>query len=776
LTQDVQAPSTTTLTSNPNPSIFGSPVSFTVTVPAIGSVAATGTVNILEAGQATPINSVSLTAGTATFTISSLPVGTDVITASYQGDLYYGPSTSPAVSQIVNQATTATTVIAAPNPAIVGAPVTITATVHVTLGVSTPSGNVTFTDSLNGGAAVTLGSVALGGAGTASISPALLAGSHSIVATYAGDTNDTGSASAPYSLTVTQESITLSSSPNPSIYGNAVSFTVTVPAIGSVAATGTVNILQAGQVAPIKTVSLTAGTVTFTISSLPVGTDVITASYLGDSIYIPIVSSAVSQVVNPAQTSTSLAAVPSLGIAGAPVAITATVHVTLGASTPTGNVTFTDTFNGATVPLGASTPLSGGAATINPTLALGAHSIVATYAGDTNDAGSASSSLALIVVQATTTTTLTSSGSPSLVLAPVTFTAHVASIGGGTPAGNVTFLDSLNGGATVIMACSPQPVAPTAACTTSALVAGTHSITAIYGGDTNDVSSTTTISQVVGTIPTLTGLGVSTTGGANPQVILVATVVNDPTAIGSPTPTGTVIFSTVVGSALTQIGSSTLDSSGVATMVPSLANGSYNLEVSYGGDANHSPSTSNVVHISTTPAGFSLTVTPASVTIPATQSATVTVALTSTNSFADTIGLGCASLPAGVNCHFSAPNATLPANGSQNVSLTIDTNNPLGGGASAMNIHPGSRVVSLAGFFLPLSSLFGLFLWRFRRRYARLLTMALLLGAAALVATGCSGSFSQTAAAPGTYVIQVIGVGANSNISQYQNVTLIVTK
>ena len=54
--------------------------------------------------------------------------------------------------------------------------------------------------------------------------------------------------------------------------------------------------------------------------------------------------------------------------------------------------------------------------------------------------------------------------------------------------------------------------------------------------------------------------------------------------------------------------------------------------------------------------------------------------------------------------------------------------------------------------------------------------MALLLGTAALVATGCSGSFSQTAAAPGTYVIQVIGVGATSNISQYQNVTLIVTK
>jgi hypothetical protein len=155
------------------------------------------------------------------------------------------------------------------------------------------------------------------------------------------------------------------------------------------------------------------------------------------------------------------------------------------------------------------------------------------------------------------------------------------------------------------------------------------------------------------------------------------------------------------------------------------------------------------------------------------------VTLTSLNGFTDTIGLGCGSLPAGVNCSFSTPSTTLAANGTQNVTLTIDTNNPLGGGASAMNRCPGTknRAVSLAGFFLPLSVLFGCIFWRFRRRYAAAMTVALvlLLGVAAQLVTGCSG-FSQSSAAPGPHVYLVPGLGANSSITRYENVTLTITK
>jgi hypothetical protein len=94
-----------------------------------------------------------------------------------------------------------------------------------------------------------------------------------------------------------------------------------------------------------------------------------------------------------------------------------------------------------------------------------------------------------------------------------------------------------------------------------------------------------------------------------------------------------------------------------------------------------------------------------------------------------------------------------------------------------MNAHPGSGGVSLAGLLLPLGAFFGWVLWRFRRRHFGLLTtvLVLLLSGAAMLATGCSG-FTQSSAAPGTYVIQVVGVGANSDVSHYQNVTLNITK
>jgi hypothetical protein len=57
---------------------------------------------------------------------------------------------------------------------------------------------------------------------------------------------------------------------------------------------------------------------------------------------------------------------------------------------------------------------------------------------------------------------------------------------------------------------------------------------------------------------------------------------------------------------------------------------------------------------------------------------------------------------------------------------------------------------------------------------AAAMALLLILGAGAQFVTGCSG-FSQSTAKPGTYVIQVTGVGSQSNISHYQNVSLNIT-
>ncbi|MGD0681221.1 MAG: Ig-like domain repeat protein [Terracidiphilus sp.] len=782
------------LTSSLNPSDFGQSVTFTATVTTgTGTLSTSSTVTFFDGATQLGVVDVS-TSGVATFTISTLTVGLHPITATYSGDSQHFGSTgtlTPKPKQEVDEAT-ATVLQSSGSPSVLGASVTFTATVTTPAGGGVPlDGTVTFTSgAVNLCSNVTL-TFAAGTYSATCSTAALPQGSDTITAIYSGDAAKYilgSSATLPQDVQASSTP-TLVSNPNPSFYGNTVTFTITVPTVGSTSATGIIKIFDtigAGPAIQIGTVTLVAGNsgiITFPTSSLPVSTialpDKIMASYVGDSNYAPLTSNTVNQVVNKATTSTAVSSLPNTGIAGGAEAITATVTVIQGVSTPSGNVTFTadGTTNLGTIALnGVDT------ATVNPTLALGPHTITANYVGDADDATS-TGNLPLSVVQAVTTTTLTSSGSPSLVFAPVTFTAVVASIGGGVPTGSVIFTETPSGGTATPLTCTnPNAgtlVAGIATCTNSSLAPGTYSITATYTGDTNDVGSISSpFSQVVGQIPTLTGLGSATIGtGASQQLILVATVVNVTTYAGPlPIPTGTVTFylNSITG---TQLGSIPLDSTGVATLPPeNLTAGTNSIIAVYSGDTSHLPSTSILTTVNNTTA-FTLTVTPPSVSVATTQSVTVTVTLTSLNGFTDSIGLGCASLPAGVNCHFSTPTITLPANGTENVSLTIDTNNPLGGGSSAMNARPASRGVSLAGLFLPLGVFFGLVFRRFRRRNALAMTtgLVLLLGVAAMLVSSCGG-FSQSSATPGTYVIQVTGVGSSSDILRYQNENLTITQ
>ncbi len=64
------------------------------------------------------------------FSISTLAGGCHApVTASYGGDTSFNVSTSAAVSQVVNKATSTTALLAAPNPSTFGQSVTFTATV-----------------------------------------------------------------------------------------------------------------------------------------------------------------------------------------------------------------------------------------------------------------------------------------------------------------------------------------------------------------------------------------------------------------------------------------------------------------------------------------------------------------------------------------------------------------------------------------------------------------------------------------------------------------------
>jgi sugar lactone lactonase YvrE len=754
---------TVVVTSSLNPSPFGQSVTFTATVTTgAGTGALDGTITFSVDG--TPEGPFQVTAqgttATAQYTPSTLTVGVHNITATYTDTdgAHLDSPTSPVLVQTVIQGT-AVALVSSQNPSMLGQSVTFTAT--VTAGsVPISNGTVTFMDG-----STILQTVTLFANGTATYTTASLPnGLHVITAAYNGDPQlqIQPSASNPVNQQVVVPStVTLTSSLNPSTIGIAVTFTATVTSQSTQAPTGVVNFLNGAQ--QIGTVNLSAaGQAVLTIPSLPAGTDSITAVYAGDNFNSSGTSKAFAQVVKQAATATAVSATPNPAIAGGSTALTATITVTQGVSTPTGTVTFT---SGATN-LGTANVGVNGTAAVNVIFPPGSQSIVATYAGDNNDLGSASAPLPLTVQPATTASTLTSSANPAVVQSSVTFTVQVTS-NGGIPTGMVTFsADGTAIGTATLDATGKATVSD------ANLSVGSHSITASYGGDTNDGPSTGTLTQVVGTIPTATALGVSTTGGATPQVILVATVVGTT----GPTPTGTVTFQ----SGNVVIGSATLDSSGVAILTPNnnLPVGTDSIVAIYGGDTIHAGSQSPAVSVSNVPIGFTITVTPPSVTIPSSQSAVLNVALTSYSGFTDTIGLGCASLPAAVNCHFSTISEPLVANGTQTVQLTIDTNNPLGGGTSSASAQrPGAVKALFAGLSLPLSLFFGCLFWRLRKRHrAAFTTMAVVLFAfASMAITACNG-FTQISASPGTYLIQVIGTGNNSDIVHYQNVSITITK
>jgi len=213
VSQVVTAPiaTTTVLGSAPNPSVFGGTVVFTATVArSSGTGTPTGTVNFYQCataactGTPTLLGSGTLSSGKATFSTSSLPVGTTYIEAVYLGVTgSFSASTSNVVSQVVTAPIATTTVLTStPNPSGLGKPVTLTATVTKSSGSGTPSGTVSIylgtpsgTHSLLGTGTLTLGKATL-------VTSSLPAGTDSLYAVYAGDSNFSGSTSPVISQVV----------------------------------------------------------------------------------------------------------------------------------------------------------------------------------------------------------------------------------------------------------------------------------------------------------------------------------------------------------------------------------------------------------------------------------------------------------------------------------------------------------------------------------------------------------------------------------------------
>ncbi len=568
LTQNVNSnSSTTTIVSSVNPSALTQSVTFTATVTGSGGTP-TGTVTFKD-GSTTLGTRTLDGSGQAAYTTSTLLPGDRIITAVYGGDSNYGASTSAPLTQTVTILPSSTALVSSLNPSAYGQSVTFTATVTGT--VLTPTGTVTFKDG-----ATTLGTGTLDGSGQATFSTSTLAGgSHSITAVYGGDVFYGGSTSSPLTQTVNQSSDTtsLASSVNPSTFGQSVTFTATVSGAG---ATGTVTFKDGATT--LGTGTLNGGAqATFSTSALALGAHSITAEYGGDSNFTASTSPALAQNVVASGSTTTIASSPNPSSFGQPVTFTATV--TGSGGTPTGTVTFKD----GTTALGTMALSGNQAILVVSTLSGGSHSMTAVYNGDGSYGSSTSAPLTQIVNQNTSNVTLASSVNPSAVGQSVTFTATVTG-SGGIATGTVTFKDgattlgtgTLNGGGQATFA-------------TSSLTAGSHPITAAYGGDSNFAAGTSApLTQTVGGTSSATTLTSSVNPSAFGQsVTFTATV----TGSGG-TPTGTVTFK----DGATALATGALNGASQATFATSsLTAGSHSIRATYGGNGQFAGSDSNIL-------------------------------------------------------------------------------------------------------------------------------------------------------------------------------------
>jgi autotransporter-associated beta strand protein len=604
---------------NTNPSTFGQPLTFQVTVSPktaggpVATLVPTGNVTFKDNGVALANGTVALVAGVATLTIPSsspalaaLAVGSHTITASYAGDANYSGSTSSGsgLGVTVNQASTTVTVASSvPGTAAFGA-AAITATVAPTSGSGTPTGSVTFqvtgtnafteTDSLSGG--------------SAALQQVLTPGSYTITATYSGDGNFLASnQSNSINQTVTRATptvkVTSSAANNTSVSGQPVTLTAAVSTTSGIPApTGTVTFFIDG-VQQVPDANLSGGKATLQISTLGVSATphTVSVTYNSDGNYTSASGSLTGgQTVNQAATKTQLvsSAANNTSLVGQPVTFTATVTVpSPGSGTAHGSVRFFD--NGTQIGTAQTLATVSGQQQASVTvtysaISLSGHPITAVYQGDDPSgdfAGSTSNTVTQVVNPVSTGTTVVSSSTnnTSTFGDKVTFTATVKDTTPGTtgtPTGTVIFyVDSIDAGHVLGQNTLNQANPDTTSITTSPLqlMGGGHTIFAVYQGDGNFGTSQGTVSQTVNKAGTTTSS--VTSDNASPvfgQTIHLSATVTAPFGV----PTGTVTFldqGNPIGSGPVNTSTSTAT---VTVPVSGLAFGSHSLTAQYSSDGN----------------------------------------------------------------------------------------------------------------------------------------------------------------------------------------------
>jgi hypothetical protein len=339
-------------------------------------------------------------------------------------------------------------------------------------------------------------------------------GAQSITAHYSGDDFFSAGTSAPitigvYSNNLASTSITLQASTTTPQYLTNVTLTANV---SPAAATGTVSFYNGS--ANIGSAAVSGGTAVLTTQFAAGGADTLHAVYSGDYNYLSSTSNSLAiNVSGPLVTSTSLQASTSSTTVGGSVTLTAN----LTPATVTGTVTF---YNGSTA-IGTAN-VNAGAATLNTTFAASGNiALKAVFGGNTSWETSTSNQVSLFVTGDTPSTVVLQVAPASLIIGySATLTANVSPA---AATGTVEFYD----GTSAIGKCTVAA----GACTfvNAFMSAGSHSLTAVYSGDTTYISSSSSAVNLnvsnPGPTPTTTTLTLSEYSGyAGDFVTLTATI------------------------------------------------------------------------------------------------------------------------------------------------------------------------------------------------------------------------------------------------------------
>ena len=627
----------TTIVANPattTPALGSSlTVNSTITPSTYGATDPTGTVSYtmdgVVMGAPVPVVPGAPSTSSTTFTVNT--AGTHTLGALYNGDGTYASSASNQVTLTVAKLTTTLTMTPATTTPSAGSSLLVTATIN-TSGGSTiaPSGTVTFT--LDGAIAGTGNVIATSPATATATFTVPSAGNHTLQATYNGDTNYAVSTATPVTLNVAKSTPTMVLTPattSPAAGSNLqLTAQISPPAAGAAAPTGTVNFLVDGTaVGTALVVAATPATATLTIAAPAIGPHSITAVYSGDGNYNTVTSPGVTINVTKGTTTLTVTPASTTPTANTTMLVTATINATVtGSTVPTGTISFT--MDGA--PVGSGTVSGGTTASTTVTVpATGTHTLQASYSGDVNFNGSISPTVTFTVAKTATTTILVpATTAPALgATLPITATVTPATPGPNPPTGSITFtVDGVTKGI--------QPLTPgipaTASMTLPALPPGTHTLAAVYTGDTYYATSTAT--GVTVTVPkspttmTVTPATISPPGGSSLAVSAVIVA----TSPGSTPPTGTVDFTldgaTVATSAVVPGSPAT-----ATATIPAIAAGTHVLAANYSGDTYYASTIAGSVTITVSKSPTTITVAPSTLTPTAGGSMTVTATIASSS-------------------------------------------------------------------------------------------------------------------------------------------------